>query len=582
MPAGTGPVLPLLRAFEAISRDNMRAFLRQSPFDLDEARIDWVLDTIGRLTLREKIGQLINLQILPGDTHSTDAAVELVARHQLGAVTVINFSDPAQCRAVIDRIEQACRIRPLVAADLEGGVTSGHMTTTFPNQLGCAAADCLDTYGQALQALSAEMDALGVNWTFSPVLDINEKFQSAIVGTRSYGSDPQRIADLASLQIQVFQDRGIATTAKHWPGEGFDDRDQHLLTTLNPLSLAEWSARFEPLYRRAIAQGVLSVMSAHIAWPAYAAHAGEKGVELYRPASLSRHLNQTLLRQQLQFNGLIISDATLMGGVESWGSRRQWLPEVIENGCDMVLFSPSVDDDIETLLAAAHSGSLSLQRIDEALARVLGLKARLKLAPPDIRPRQDMAVIDSPAHQAVMARLSELAPTLVKDVRGTVPLDRQALRKVLVFKEENVNPLGGNDAFRIHLDRLLADEGFEVRVFDPATDDLGSLCAAHDLILYVFAQESQLMKSRLFIDWARLHGGAIAGMARPWWDKPAILVSFGHPYYLYDAPRVPCLINAYTPTPDMQRVVVDKLLGRSAFTGRSPVDAFCGLPDAHF
>jgi beta-N-acetylhexosaminidase len=559
----------------------MRAFLRQSPFALDEARIDWVLDTISRLTLREKVGQLINLQILPGDEQATEAAIELVARHQLGAVTVINFSDPAECKAVIDRIQGVSRIRPLVAADLEGGVTSGHMTTTFPNQLGCAAAACLDTYGQALRALSAEMDALGVNWTFSPVLDINEKFQSAVVGTRSYGSDPRRIADLASLHIRVFQHNGIATAAKHWPGEGFDDRDQHLLTTVNPLSMAEWSTLFEPLYTRTIADGVLSIMSAHIAWPAYAEHAGETGVELYRPASISRHLNQSLLREQLGFNGLIVSDATLMGGLESWGSRRQWLPEVIENGCDMVLFSPSVGEDIETLLAAVDSSALSLQRIDAALVRVLGLKAKLKLDRPDTRSRQDMALIDSPAHRAIMAQLSDLSPTLVKDVRGTVPLDRQQIRKILVFKEENVNPLGGNDSFRIHLDTLLAEEGFEVRVFDPASDTLG-LCAEHDLILYVFAQESQLMKSRLFIDWARLHGGAIPGMARPWWNKPTIFISFGHPYYLYDAPRVPCLVNAYTSTPDMQRAVMDKLLGRSTFTGQSPVDAFCGLPDAHF
>ena len=147
----------------------MRAFLRQSPFALDEARIDWVLDTISRLTLREKVGQLINLQILPGDEQATEATIELVARHQLGAVTVINFSDPAECKAVIDRIQGVSRIRPLVAADLEGGVTSGHMTTTFPNQLGCAAAACLDTYGQALRALSDEglvtLDADGLEVT---------------------------------------------------------------------------------------------------------------------------------------------------------------------------------------------------------------------------------------------------------------------------------------------------------------------------------------------------------------------------------------------------------------------------------
>ncbi|ACB33079.1 glycoside hydrolase family 3 domain protein [Leptothrix cholodnii SP-6] len=554
----------------------MKDILRQAPFDLDEEQVEWVCNTIDGLTLREKIGQLINLQILPGD----EEAIELVERHQLGAVTVINFSDPDACRSVIDAARKASRIRPLVSADLEGGVTSGHLTTTFPNQLGCAAAACLDTYGEALRMLSAELASLGVNWTFSPVLDVNQKFQSAIVGTRSYGSNPDLIAQLAGLHIQVFQDHGIATTAKHWPGEGFDDRDQHLVTTINPMTVEEWTAVFGQLYARAIDAGVLSVMSAHIAFPDYLRRAGLSSIELYRPASISRHLNQTLLREQLQFNGLIVSDATLMGGLESWGSRRQWLPEVIENGCDMILFSPSVDTDIETLLEAAGSGALSQQRIDAALARVLGLKARMNLHRAEAAAPVDAGLIGSPAHKAVMARLSDLSPTLVKDVHGIVPLDHK-VRKILMFKEENVHPLGGDESFRIQLDRLLAAEGFEVHVFDPQTDDL-SICKAHDLILYVFAQESQLMKSRLFIDWARLHGGTMPGMSRLWWDTPTVFISFGHPYYLYDAPRVPCLINAYTPTPDIQRAVVDKLLGRSRFTGKSPVDAFCGLADAHF
>jgi beta-N-acetylhexosaminidase len=555
----------------------MKDILRQAPFNLDEEQIAWVCDTLDSLTLREKLGQLINLQILPGDAH----AIEQIERHQLGAFTVINFSDPDACRSVIDAARQACRIPPLVSADLEGGVTSGHLTTTFPNQLGCAAAACLDTYGEALRMLSAELGSLGVNWTFSPVLDVNQKFQSAIVGTRSYGSDPALIGQLAQLHIQVFQEHGIATTAKHWPGEGYDDRDQHLVTTVNPMTVEEWTAVFKPLYARAVEAGVLSVMSAHIAFPDYLRCAGLSEIELYRPASISRHLNQTLLREQLGFNGLIVSDATLMGGLESWGSRGQWLSEVIENGCDMILFSPSVDTDIETLLDAAQTGVLSQKRIDEALVRVLGLKARMNLH--HVRPDApvDTSLISSPAHKAVMARLSDLAPTLVKDVHGTVPLDRQKVRKILMFKEENVHPLGGDESFRIQLDRHLAAEGFEVHVFDPQTDDL-SIRLEHDLILYVFAQESQLMKSRLYIDWVRLHGGTMPGMSRVWWDTPTVFISFGHPYYLYDAPRVPCLINAYTPTPDIQRAVVDKLLGRSRFTGKSPVDAFCGLADAHF
>lgn len=529
------------------------------------------------MELPQKIAQLINVQLLPGDVHMMDAVV----RHQLGGVTMINFADAMECKAVIDTVRSGLVTPPLVCADIEGGVTSGHVTTSFPNQLGCAAANCPDTYGEALSALSAELVSLGVNWTFSPVLDINLAFQSAIVGTRSYGSDSKLISAMADQHIRVFQQNGIATTAKHWPGEGLDDRDQHLLTTINPLSSEQWAEGFGRLYARAIEAGVLSVMSAHIALPAYARSQGATGLELYRPASISSLLNQSLLRGELKFNGLIISDATLMGGLESWGARKHWLPEVIENGCDMILFSSTIDSDVQTLVEAILSGRLSPSRLEDALIRVLGLKAKLGLHRARPTAPQPEQLVGSPAHRATMAKLSSMAPTLVKDTQQTLPLNPARTPRILMFKEENINPLGGGEAFRLQLDRLLTDEGFEVRLFDPAVDQL-SACNECDLVIYAIAQESQLTKSRLFLDWTKLHGGTLPAMARLWWEKPTLLISFGHPYYLYDAPRMPCLINAYTPTLDMQKAVLEKLMGRSDFTGKSPVDAFCGLADAHY
>ncbi len=556
-------------------KDPISSILSKVPFALSVAEIDWVRQTLRELSPQEKICQLINLQIMPGD----EAALQAFERHPLGAVSMIHFSDPVACQAAIARVKSVSRIPPLVSADLEGGVTSGRLTSIFPNQLGCAAANCLSTYGHALDALSSEMKALGIHWTFSPVLDVNHSFQSAIVGTRSYGSEPALISDMAQMHIDVFQRNGIATTAKHWPGEGYDDRDQHLVTTINPLAMSEWQAVFGRLYSRAIDSGVLSIMSAHIALPAYAQRQGEVGVELYRPASISKHLNLGLLRGDLGFNGLIVSDATLMGGLESWGPRHQWLPEVIENGCDMVLFSESLTEDINTLQKALESGRLSVERLDEAVIRVLGLKAKLSVHRHPATDAVDEPSIDLQQHQAIMSRLSDLSITCVKDTQAILPLNPQRSRQIWMFKEENVHPLGADADFRIGIDEALRAEGFEVQVFDPTKHKIEN-CRNADLIIYAIAQESLLTKSRLFLDWAKLHGGALAGMRRLWWDTPTMLISFGHPYYLYDAPRMPCVINAYTATPQVQSALIEKLMGRSAFTGKSPVDAFCGLPDA--
>jgi beta-N-acetylhexosaminidase len=555
--------------------DPIISILSQAPFALPTAEIDWVRQTLRELSSEEKISQLINLQIMPGD----ETALQDFERHPVGAVSMIHFSDPVACQAAIARVKQVSRIPTLVSADLEGGVTSGRLTSIFPNQLGCAAANSLPTYGQALDALSAELKALGIHWTFSPVLDVNHSFQSAIVGTRSYGSDPALISEMAQMHIDVFQRNGIATTAKHWPGEGYDDRDQHLVTTINPLPMSEWHDVFGRLYSRAIDSGVLSIMSAHIALPAYAKSQCEEGIELYRPASISKYLNQGLLRGELGFNGLIVSDATLMGGLESWGPRQQWLPEVIENGCDMVLFSPSLTEDICTLLKALQTGQLSLKRLDESVVRVLGLKAKLGLHSLPAINVIEAPSIDLEQHQAIMSRLSDLSITCVKDTQTILPLSPHRFGRVWMFKEENVHPLGSDADFRIGIDDRLRAEGFEVHVFDPTQHSLDD-CINADLIIYAIAQESLLTKSHLYLDWAKLHGGTLAGMRRLWWDKPTMLISFGHPYYLYDAPRMPCVINAYTATPQVQSALIEKLMGRSAFTGKSPVDPFCGLPDA--
>ena len=560
-----------------MQKENIAAFLRHPPFCLGDADLDWVYETLERMDLREKLGQLINLQILPGDT----TALELVDSYQLGAVSVINFSDAERCKALIGQLRSVSKHPLLVCADVEGGVTSGHLTTVFPNQLGCAAAQSLESYQSLMQALAQELAYLGINWAFSPVLDINDKFTSAIVGTRSYGTDQKTIADMSAAQVDAFQNNGIATTAKHWPGEGFDDRDQHLVTTVNPLSVSRWLQTFGALYQGLIDHGVLSVMSAHIAFPAYAKSKGVSGVESFRPASISKLLNQTMLREELGFNGLIISDATLMGGLESWGSRKNWLPEIIENGCDMILFTDSVAADMEILLEAGQTGRLSLERIDMALARVLGLKAKLKLLATQQRMDTEISKIDSEEHKAIAAHVSNLSPTLVKDAAKLLPIKKEVTRKILLIQEENINPLGDHDDFRLHLDQYLEYEGFEVKVFDPKTESIDSH-VQFDLVIYAIAQESQLTKSRIFLDWAKLHGGAMAAMKRTWWNTPTLLISFGHPYYLYDAPRIPCVINAYTPTQEIQKAVVAKLVGRSEFLGASPVDPFCGLEETHY
>ena len=350
--------------------------LSAAPFNLDDEAVAWVAATRDSLTPRDKLAQLFVLL-----ERGTPAEVAgNVRSFKPGGITRIYSDDLAAEIALARDLEALSAIPLLVSADLEGSRMSLPFGTSVPNPLGLAAVDDVEATTAISTIMAKEAAAVGLNWSFTPVIDINAAWRSAIVGTRSYGSDMDRVERHALAQIAAFQANGVAATVKHWPGEGHDDRDQHLVTTVNPLTMPEWEASFGQLYRKAIAAGVLSVMSAHIALPAFVrALDPDAGAEAYRPASLSRILNEDLLRRELGFNGLIVSDATPMAGLGDWGPRDQVLPEVVIAGCDVILFSDDPNGDLMRLVKAVADGRLSQERVDEAVTRVLALKAALGL-----------------------------------------------------------------------------------------------------------------------------------------------------------------------------------------------------------
>jgi beta-N-acetylhexosaminidase len=562
-----------------MTQDTLAA-LALAPFSLDAEALGWVARTRDRLSTEQKVRQLFNLAAHGDDAHMIDD----LAAQAAGGITRFGGTElEASWRATRTLVERS-EIPLLVSGDIEGGAIGIPFGTRITNQLGLAATGSTALAEEAVNVLAAEARALGYNWTFTPVLDINAAFRSAIVATRSYGSNLETILEHALVNVRTFQRHGIAATAKHWPGEGYDDRDQHLVTTINPLDMASWRERFGRLYQGLIDAGVLSVMSAHIALPAYAKQHGASGLELYRPASASRVLNLELLRGELGFNGLIVSDASGMAGLSSWADRAECIPQVISGGCDVLLFPSPFEADFGHVMKALSDGRISEARLEDAVTRVLGLKAALglhrksvdELLPPLAQARQ---TVRRSAHLDVERRVAGAAITLVKDVRKTLPLSVAKHRRIVVITDSERGGFAGQPAMELIVQRLLAERGFEVRAFDPQNPPTP---ADTDLVIYLLAQESLLVRSHIYLDWARLHGSWHDGMRRYWHPLPCLLVSFGHPYYLYDAPRLPCVVNAYTAIEPVQQALVRKLLGDEPFTGTQPVDAFCGLPDAAF
>ncbi|WP_245895319.1 glycoside hydrolase family 3 protein [Devosia submarina] len=547
------------------------------PFHLDNEAIAWVHTTREALSPRDRLAQLFVL-LARGEPERVSEAVR---SFKPGGITRVYSAD---LEAEIDLVQSLAdtNVPLLISADLEGSRMSLPFGSSVPNPLGLAAVDDVEATTAIATIMAQEARAVGLNWSFTPVIDINAAWRSAIVGTRSFGSEVERIERHALAQIAAFEAHGVAATVKHWPGEGYDDRDQHLVTTINPLNMDAWEKSFGWLYRRAIAEGVMSVMSAHIALPAFArALDPQAGAEAFRPASVSRILNHDLLRRELGFNGLIVSDATPMAGLNDWGPRDVVLPEVIISGCDVILFSDDPNADLMRLVKAVADGRLAQERVDEAVTRVLAFKAALGLHKAD-RPRPNLEVAQrlmADEQNAITVRnATARVPTLVKDVRNILPLSPTKYGRLLVFSPGAVMPFAPAPV-RLSVPERLIIEGFDVTVYEPG---MSISPRDFDLVLYLFAEETLLTRSRIFLDWHKLTGSVFGAMTRYWHDLPTLMISFGYPYYLYDAPRVPAYVNAYGSNEAMQAAVVEAIMGRQPFSGTSPVDPFVGSDQGRY
>jgi beta-N-acetylhexosaminidase len=556
--------------------------LSLAPFNLSTADIAWVEKTRDGLSTEDKIRQLF-VHISIGDDPTE---ITRLGKMKPGGLHRFMGPELEPAWKATKQFLDMCEVPPFITGDIEGG---GHLSpamTAFPNQLGLAAANDTQLSARLLDAICQEAKALGFNWSFTPVIDVNHNIQSAIVGTRSYGSDLARIAAQSQTHVEILQRNGIAATAKHWPGEGYDQRDQHLVTTINPLSVEEWHKVFGPLYQSLINQGLLTVMSAHIAFPAYAAAKGiAESIERYRPASVSKLLNLDLLRGDLGFNGLIVSDATPMAGLTGFSSRETHVPEVIENGCDVFLFSTNEELDLQFMIKGLREKRLSEQRLEDAVTRILALKAKLGLHTKSLDQRisplaEVREIVKSKTHIALAQEAAGKSITLVKDINHLLPLDPAKYKRITLIDRGAPGMFPGMPrkpmaTFHAELEK----RGFILSKYDSEIQPTKENC---DLLLYVFAVESSMGLSHIHIDWMAEQPGMKGALQRYWHDVPSLMISFGHPYYLRETPRAPTYINAYSTTPAAQIAAVERIMGEKPFEGTSPVDAFAGMPDAHY
>lgn len=221
-----------------------------------------------------------------------------------------------------------------------------------------------------------EASAIGCNWVFNPIADILYNWRNTIINTRAYGTNPDDVIKYTSSYIKGLRQSNIASCAKHFPGDGVEERDQHLLLGVNDLSTEAWDASFGRVYKHLIDEGVMSIMVGHIALPEYQKKL-VPGItyEEIMPATLAPELLTGLLRGKLGFNGLLVTDASHMIGMAAAMKRKDYVPLSIAAGCDMFLFFNDPDEDFGYMMDGYKNGVITEERMNDALQRILGLKA---------------------------------------------------------------------------------------------------------------------------------------------------------------------------------------------------------------
>lgn len=224
--------------------------------------------------------------------------------------------------------------------------------------------------------------AAGCNWAFSPIVDIDYNWRNPITNVRTFGSDPDMVIEMSKAFMDGVRETGadLAVTIKHFPGDGVDERDQHLLSTVNSLSAEEWEGTYGRVYRELIDHGAQTVMVGHILQPAMTRKMcpGIRDEDIL-PGSTNKHLMTDLLRGELGFNGLITTDATPMVGFTGTLTRRQAIAHAIMGGADVIVFCKNTQEDMDGVREDIESGVIALERVDNAIRRQLALKASLHL-----------------------------------------------------------------------------------------------------------------------------------------------------------------------------------------------------------
>ena len=534
------------------------------------------------LTLREQVAQLVVVPFNghPMNPHSRDyrKLLNSVSKEHVGGLVIINAgtgrngsraADPLEVAAFLNRMQKLAKLPLVVAGDFERGVSMRiDGTTVFPQAMAFTAAGDPALVRKQGEITAREARALGFHWLLYPDADVNNNPDNPIINIRSFGEKPDDVSKMVSAFIEgahsVFGSR-VLVTAKHFPGHGDTATDTHFnLATISGdrarLEQVEWAP-----FRAAIQSGVDSVMSAHLAVPALDAP--------NVPATLSPKILNGVLRGEMGFKGLVVTDALQMGGIAQGFSAGDAAVKALEAGADVLMMPPDPVAAINAVMIAMRSGRLPKKRVEESVMRLLLAKARLGLG---ANQPVDLAAIPQsvnlPQSNEVARQVAERSVTLVRNRDAMLPLQPAQTTAFFILAESSTTPEGQVMALEIRK-RAPNASIITVNATMPEADLQVAVQQAAQATQYVVAAFASVAAFRDLLHNPVALGGALPQMLQSLLatQKPVALVALGNPYLLRNFPEASAYLTGYSTVPPAELAAVKALFGEIAIGGKLPV-----------
>ncbi|MBV9924908.1 MAG: glycoside hydrolase family 3 C-terminal domain-containing protein [Acidobacteria bacterium] len=531
-----------------------------------EGEARWVEETLKGLSPRERLGQMLvaPVQVEQATGERLEELKRQLTELGLGGV-VVRGGTPETLAALTNELQRAARIPLLVGADYERGLRMQMKSagTPFQNNMGVAAAGDPRAAFEQGKVTAQEARAVGVNWLFGPVADLNNNPDNPVINIRSFGEDPRRVAEFVAAAVRGTREGGALSTAKHFPGHGDTAVDSHIgLPTIQADR-----ARLERLelvpFRAAVAAGVDSVMTAHIALPKL------NGDEL--PATLSPKVTNDLLRRELKFDGLVVTDSLGMGAITKGFPGGEAAVRAIQAGADVALTPPELKASLDALEEAVRSGRLTGERVDESVRRILRAKYRLGLSERrTVDPQAVKNLVERRDAVESARRVAENSITLLRDGRGLLPLDRRrAASAAFVVVAADEDPEEGR-TFVPQVQARVANA--RVLRADPKTT-----AAEYDALL-AEATKAETVVVAAFVKRAAGKGTVALPERQAEFvrrliatGRPVAVVAFSGPYLVRQLPDAAAFVVAYGIEDVAQEAAARVLFGDAPARGRLPV-----------